>query len=328
MKRNYSIDLLRVMSAIAVVIIHVVTAPLNNITFAVDPALKSTLSAFHHLSYWAVPVFFMITGYCMALKKECTYKYCFSQVAKFVAVLFTVGLFYALLEEVFTARTVSIAILLRCLMKVVSGDLWDYMWYIYAIIGIYLVMPMIHSFLQKEKREVLTLVALLFFFKIFFPAVQSWFSVGVDFPFSGYLFYILIGGAISKFPVKRVRLWNISCAIIVALYCILVFAGYSFSLIWNPYLDPIVCIASVSLFILVSNQMVNASKALSVMAGCTWGIYLLHPFFINVALKVLNLDLLRSMPYIKLPLFGIAILLFSFVATYILRKIPLIKKLF
>ena len=110
MKRNYSIDLLRIMSAIAVVIIHVVTAPLNNITFVVDPALKSILSAFHHLSYWAVPVFFMITGYCMALKKECTYKYCFSQVAKFVAVLFTVGLFYALLEEVFTARTVSIAI--------------------------------------------------------------------------------------------------------------------------------------------------------------------------------------------------------------------------
>lgn len=328
MKRNYSIDLLRVMSAIAVIVIHVVTAPLNNVTGPVAPSVKNTLSALHALSFWAVPVFFMITGYCVALKKECTYKYCLSHVVKFIAVLFTVGLFYALLEEVFTARTVNTAIVLRCLQKVVSGNLWDFMWYIYAIIGIYLVLPLIHSFLQKGPREVSILLVLLFLFTIFFPAMSQWFTVGIDFPMGGYLFYVLMGGAIAKFPVKRIRLWNLVCTGIVVLYCVLVFAGYSFPLNWNPYLDPFVCIASVGLFFLVSNQTVRSTGVLRTLAGCTWGIYLLHPFFINVVLKILNLDLVSSMPYVKLPLFGIAIFLFSFAGTYILRQIPLVKKLF
>lgn len=328
MKRNYSIDLLRVMSAIAVIVIHVVTAPLNNVTGPVDPSVKSILSALHALSFWAVPVFFMITGYCAALKKECTYKYCFSHVVKFIAVLFTVGLFYALLEEVFTAGTLSLPILLRCLQKVVSGNLWDFMWYVYAIIGIYLVLPLLHSFLQKGPREVFTLAALLFLFTILFPALSRWFSVGIDFPVGGYLFYVVMGGAIAKFPVKRIRLWNLACAGVVMLYCILVFADYSFPLNWNPYLDPFVCIASVGLFFLVTNQTVRSGNTLRVLSGCTWGIYLLHPFFINVVLKVLHLDLVSSMPYVKLPLLGIFIFLCSFAGTYILRQIPLIKKLF
>ena len=112
------------------------------------------------------------------------------------------------------------------------------------------------------------------------------------------------------------------------LYCILVFADYSFPLNWNPYLDPFVCIASVGLFFLVTNQAVRSGNILRVLSGCTWGIYLLHPFFINVVLKVLHLDLVSSMPYVKLPLLGIFIFLCSFAGTYILRQIPLIKKLF
>ena len=63
-------------------------------------------------------------------------------------------------------------------------------------------------------------------------------------------------------------------------------------------------------------------------AECTWGIYLLHPFFINIILKVLKIDLLSVAPYINLVVFELGIIFVSFVFTYILKKMPLIKWLF
>ena len=328
MTRKYSIDILRIISAIAVVIIHVVTAPASNAIAPVDRNLQNILDVVHALCFWSVPVFFMITGYCMMLKKECTYQYCFSHVAKFAGVLFTVGLCYALMEEIYVTRTLNLAMILRGLRAVIEGNLWDSMWYVYAIIGIYLVMPVLHSFLNKGKREVLIFTGLLFLFTILLPSAKSWFTIGIDFPVGGYLFYVCAGGAIARFPVRKVSLWTLICAVAVVLYCILVFTGYSFSLTWNPYLDPLVCVASVAIFFLVSNLDIRGNQIIRTFAGCTWGIYLFHPFFLNLILKALHLDLVSSLAWVKLPLLAIILLIFSFGLTYILRRIPVIKHLF
>ena len=111
MNRKYNIDILRIFSAVAIVLIHIIRGPIHNAT-SIDPNLELTLSLVHRLLLWAVPVFFMITGYCLMQKKECTYKYSFKHTGKYIAVLFTVGLFYALLELVFVAQTVDFIILI------------------------------------------------------------------------------------------------------------------------------------------------------------------------------------------------------------------------
>ena len=96
--RKANIDLLRVISAAAIVILHSVTAPMGNASSPIPLLTEQILTVIHSLTLWAVPAFFIITGYCLLLKSECNYKYCFLHIRKFVIVLFTVGLFYALLE--------------------------------------------------------------------------------------------------------------------------------------------------------------------------------------------------------------------------------------
>lgn len=110
MNRKYSIDILRILSAIVIIIIHVVTSPVANSTNIIEVSLENNLNLIHNLMLWSVPVFFMITGYCLLLKKECTYRYCFSHVLKYIAVLFTVGLFYALLEEVYSVKSINVMV--------------------------------------------------------------------------------------------------------------------------------------------------------------------------------------------------------------------------
>ena len=73
MERKYSIDLLRVISAIAVVIIHTVCSPVGNSLFEFDSLLIKNLDRIHALMNWSVPVFFMITGYCLLRKEDCSY---------------------------------------------------------------------------------------------------------------------------------------------------------------------------------------------------------------------------------------------------------------
>ena len=112
MERKYNIDLLRICCAVAVLIIHIISAPLANANGAVELSLATVLNKIHILMNWSVPVFFMITGYCVLGKKELTYKYCFSHVAKYIIVLFTVGLCYAFMEAIFATGSLNVSVLL------------------------------------------------------------------------------------------------------------------------------------------------------------------------------------------------------------------------
>ena len=116
-QRNNSMDLLRVMASIAVVIIHVSTAPVGSASMTVSGGILKNLELIHILMQWSVPVFFMITGFCMMQKEICTYSYCFSKVLKYIGTLFTVGLFYALLEGIFIEKAMKDSII-YCLIAI------------------------------------------------------------------------------------------------------------------------------------------------------------------------------------------------------------------
>lgn len=324
MERKYSIDILRIISAIAVIIIHVVSAPVANSAIKLDASLTTNLKIIHTLMNWSVPVFFMITGYCLLKKKECTYEYCFSHVLKYICVLFTVGLFYALLEEIFISKTINISVFIQAVLNVIEGNLWDHMWFVYTIIGIYLVMPIIYHFMQQGDRNIFILTALLFFFNILLPTLDKWVSIGIVFPFSGYLFYVCFGGTVAKLKMNK-KLSNFIhlTGLLSTVWIILNADNYNFG-----YRHLAVCLIAMSIFLIISKMDIKPNKLLLCISKCTWGIYLIHPFFINVAIKVLDIDVVTSQPYIKLFIFAIIVSFTSFFATYILGKIPFVKKLF
>jgi len=322
MERNYSIDLLRILSAIAVIIIHAVSSPIANCTVDVDTMLLSNLETTHVLMNWSVPVFFMITGYCLLKKEDCTYKYCFSHVIKYISVLFTVGLFYALLEEVFISKTVNFTILEKSLCNVINGNLWDHMWFIYAIIGIYLVMPVIHLFMKQSTQNAYILAGLLFFFEVFLPTFEKWLTIGIEFPFRGYLVYVCLGGIMARINLnKTISLFVYLAGLLSAIYII-------FTNCRIGYNHLAICLMAISVFLIVSKRKIKPNKLLFCVSNCTWGIYLIHPFFINVAIKLFRIDVISSHAYTKLVIFTAAVFSISFLTSYVLRKIPLVKKLF
>lgn len=323
--RKANIDLLRVMSAAAVVILHSVTAPMGNASSPIPLLTERILTVVHSLTLWAVPAFFIITGYCLLLKPECNYKYCFFHIRKFVIVLFTVGFFYALLEEIYSTGMVNGLAAFAAFKNVIAGKLWDHMWFVYAIIGIYLVMPVVHGFIKLERKDSFILTAILFAFNILFPVFQKWIPIGVELPFGGYLFYVCFGGLIAKYGIRKREIIVIFIAGLISV----VYLGVHYNGKIAESIDFLaVCIVSLAVFLIFEHMKIQPSKLLLTLAKCSWGIYLLHPLIINIALKVLKMDFVSYMPYVKIPLLAICTFTLSFVITYLLRKIPFVSKLF
>lgn len=324
MQRNSSIDILRTASAFAVIVFHIVSMPIVNEAQGLSAEAAQVLKILRSLTHGSVLIFFMITGFCLLSRTDCSYEYCFRHVRKYLCALFTVGLFYGLLEQVYVQRTIHAGVLLTSLENVVSGALWDHLWYVYAIIGIYLVLPVIHTFMNSSPKNARILTGLLFLFTIFLPSMKEYLSVGIDFPFGGYLFYVCFGGLLGKCQVKKpVLFFTAGTALASVLVLVLKAQGPL-----PGYKNLAICCLAMSVFVLVSRMNIKPKAFLSTVARCTWGIYLLHPLFINLAVKLFKLDLLSGMVYGKLAAFAVVIALVSFAATWILRKIPGVRYVF
>ena len=327
--RKNHLDLLRVLAAMAVLIFHVVGSSANN-----DPnasvALRDMAAAFNAMLQWHVPVFFTITGYLwLSSEKECTFKKVFSNIKRFGLVLFTFGLAYAIMARVFTTKTVSIACISSAFLDVLNGSLWDHMWFVYSIIGVYLVLPVLKPFFDHSSlKSISGFAGLLFVFTILLPIVKKEFnySFPVSLPIAAPMFYICFGGMVSK--------WNPTCTktgivAIVVFGCSMIAA-----LLVNLYttleqITPLLnCISASSLFLSATVFMhhIKENKLVRSISDCSFGIYLIHPFFINLMIKLFHIYPMRYVVVLAVPVACIVIAALSFVSTYILRKVRWIKE--
>ena len=327
-RRNLSLDILRIIAAIDVVVFHVFGSSANNDPL-VSANLKTIVANINNMLMWHVPVFFILTGYLWLRDgKPCTFKKMIPNIRRFVLVLFTVGFAYAVMERIFVDGNISLSLFINSIGDVFTGDLWDHMWYVYSIIGVYLILPVLKIlFENSSKKTAGYFVALLFVFSVLVQLVEkvSGYKFPVSIPSSSTLFYVCFGGLVAKARPKI----NVSFPI----------AGFFISSVatffitryvdgGTVFLVTLKSISAVCLFIsfLQFRFSNKESKFISVLSDCTFGIYLFHPLFINIMVKLLHIYPFRYFSPISLPLACAGIVLASFVVTYILRCIPIVKK--
>ena len=331
-KRKTFLDILRVSAALAVALYHVLTGAVN-----MDPAVSElTVTVVNGLSralLWHVPTFLLITGFLwLSDEKECTYSRVLPGIRRFVLVLFTVGLMYAMLERFFRYRYFSLELFGWSVADVLIGNLWDHMWYVYAVIGIYLVLPVLKPFFQHSSiKSIAALTGILFVFTIVLQNVEK--SIGYVFPVSFPManpaypaFYICAGGLISKLTLPKRTPWvaaPVFCLSMTGCFLLMVFAPA-----WTLWTNLFSCISAISLFLAVKVLAENAPERpwLRCVSECSFGIYLFHQLFINVLLKLLNWYPLRRYAALSVPGAFAVVVLAAFVVTFLLRKIRWVRK--
>lgn len=195
-----SIQLLRIVSAYAVVLIHVVYQCYLDFP---DLADERYLFPFNILCF-AVPEFVMITGWIFLNPQK---DYSLAKCIKRIAIpLFSYGVPFCILESIFEHRNFEIQYLWMGIYKVLIGESWAHIWYLYMLIGLYIIMPLLRKIVEGiTAQQGWLFVAVIFVFNSVFVDLKRWFNVEIAFniPISGvFVMYLLLGYLLPQIHVK------------------------------------------------------------------------------------------------------------------------------
>lgn len=327
-----SISCLRIFATVCVVWLHTCsTLCENQLIFNLDKKQSLFFSASYQTVNWAVPVFFMITGMLFLRPdkhinaKECFFKY----TRRIFLALVIFGLPYATLKMIMTEGW-NMSVFYKTMLMVISDTGFGHLWYLYALIGIYLIMPVLKNFCDKTSDDELKFIlGVLFVFNFCFPLLSrlTKYNIAFQTQISYPIFYVLIGHWL--FENKQRLNKKILCSVMLS--CILliwIFNVNNFTPeIWTQYDSPLIALLAASIFALFITKEWQSTRKLWELDRLCFGVYLIHPLFIQFTYRVLRITPIKFPLY---PVMAVLIAMFftclAFGATWIIRKIPIMKK--
>lgn len=223
------------------------------------------------------------------------------------------------------------------------------LWYLYMLIGLYLIMPIVSPWLQQASRRDLKLVLCVWGVSLLLPyakmaapllgyagnygnmgllGVCDWNAYGTFYYVSGFLGYLLLAFYLAKYP--PAWSWRRTLCITVPMFVagyLVTSLGYVMTQKYFPgnyaYLEIVWLFAGINvfmmtfpLFVIVQKLNVRSSPALSRLAAMTFGIYLCHFIFVQMAYDLF--DAIGPLPVLA-RIVGMALL--AFAVSYLLVRL-------
>jgi surface polysaccharide O-acyltransferase-like enzyme len=351
--RQVYLDFLRILAAFAVVFQHVAASrwfdtPVKSLDWQI-------MNVYHSLQLWAVPVFVMISGSLHLQESNYTgfnneIKILIRKIFRLICAL----AFWSILYNVvfpsgrlyFKKGTWSIIDLIKIPAIIIFGPAWGHLWYLYMLFGLYLLTPIIRCFISSSTKKHIEYLLLLFCIYNFFLLYNSLLSYipvsrkpAIFLPIqelSGYAGYFIAGLYFSKHQLsKKIKAVLYILAVFSVLFTI---SGTSLISINNnkpipiisSYTYPNVIFYSFGIFVffkeIFANRQFNAAfkRMLESISKKSFGVYLVHAFilqtFINSGFNVFSMNIIISIPFITL-----LVIIISYIFTFCMKKIPLLK---
>ena len=148
--RKQFLDVLRVLATCAVVLMHVLTGATDVTDASIMPEYRSLLLSVMDLVTWCVPIFLLISGYLfLNPERTLTYPVMIKKYCRRIALaILLFGVPYAASELVVTERIFRVMMIPEALKMTLTGHTWSHMWYLYLILFLYLITPLLKKVLQ------------------------------------------------------------------------------------------------------------------------------------------------------------------------------------
>lgn len=285
---------------------------------------------FRTLIRFAVPCFIMITG-CLLLnpKKDMTVDKIKIYLKRILLVLAIFGFTFAFIEAFISINNKNlINIVLVALSNLIQGNVWNHMWYLYCLIGLYILTPLLRKFVKdfSEKEVKFTLIC-LFILSCLIPTINHIFKLNIStFYLEGlnYLFIYLCGYYITCTNIFKEKYFYIGGLIGIVGFFICCYFN-----VYNSQMNVFMILEAMAIVKLFSTEKIKIkpNKFINLISKYSFTIYLVHCFWINILYKGFHLY-----PNI-LPIFigelavYIYALLLSLITAIILNKLPFFKKI-
>ena len=327
------IDILRIIGIIGVLFMHIVGNTINTYGLSNENANMVYLF-FAYLFLFAVPLFVMISGMMFLGRKDITpvkmlNKYCL----KIILIILVIGSGMILMEEVFISKNISLNLVGVVFNRIITINIWAHMWYLYLILGLYLITPALKEISMKlDKRNYQLFLIVLFILTLVIPSICNYYNVHKVFNYLSltcYIFYYFYGYYLYHFDVsKTYKIINYFLSFLQIINIILYINKYPSlnNLFSYTSFTPFILASSVILFF--KNKTVDSKyqKIISSIGVCSLGIYVFHQVFINIIYKVLKIRFIVDYPYVGLIFYILVVFILSYLFTYFIRKINFVKK--
>lgn len=347
--RKQFLDVLRVLATCAVVLMHVLTGATDVTDASIVPEYRSLLLSVMDLVTWCVPIFLLISGYLFLNPgRTLTYPVMIKKYCRRIALaILLFGVPYAASELVVAERTFRIRMIPEALKMTLTGHTWSHMWYLYLILFLYLITPLLKKMLRVlPVWGVGTVMAVIFLGSSVAPFLNKVLDVNSIpvLPDGGvYFLYYLCGYffAVREVCVDKGRnVWLTAAVAVLALGMILsrTLAGFSIQMAYNY---PFTVLLAVLLFAAGWNGSIKKHRIPWQEAGAlSFAVYLVHPVYVNLLYKFVKITPFtvleqcgvqsvaagQAVLILLLAAFCLVVLALATATAWVLRKIPVLRK--
>lgn len=319
--RKQFLDVLRVLATCAVVLMHVLTGATDVTDASIVPEYRSLLLSVMDLVTWCVPIFLLISGY-LFLNPEriLTYPVMIKKYCRRIALaILLFGVPYAASELVVAERTFRIRMIPEALKMTLMGHTWSHMWYLYLILFLYLITPLLKKVLRVlPVWGVVAMMAVIFLGSSVAPFLNKVLDVnsipvlpdgGVYFLYylCGYFFAVrevcvdkaessgISGKGMetgdTTEPVRGKRIGNVwlmaAAVLMMGMILSRTLAGFSIQMAYNY---PFTVLLAVLLFAAGWNGSIQKHRIPWQEAGAlSFAVYLVHPVYVNLLYKFVKI---------------------------------------
>lgn len=341
MNRVNYFDQLKIFSVIAVILFHTSVEYYNfNAHGWVSAVAYSSVTRF------CVPIFFMISGATLIGKSDSISAFFKKRFSKIIPPLVFWSLIYSFVLSKINSSNFNA---IKSLGEIITTPVYIHFWFIYAIVGLYLLIPLLMQIREEQKLTICKYYTCIWF--IFASILPYARTLGVGIPeyigtpymfnemyqFLNYSGYLTFGFVLAKTDIKiknsTIKLIITSLSLSIILFSLVIHDSLSKEKIsqdlWE-FKTPLVVIISASVFILfksIPDSNLEKYKGISSkLANLVLSVYFVHYLYIFLLVRHLGY-VLQPLPVIfKIPIETTSVTILSFLTIFIMSKIPLVNR--
>jgi len=292
-----------------------------------------------------VPLFFMLSGFLLLEKDEPLGVFFAKRFNKVIFPLFVWSLFYVFWKIYYEG---SSELSLYSLYSIALSPAYYHLWFLYAIIGVYLVVPILRVIVRHANNTKIYYYLCLWFFAVsIIPLGEKIIGAtsAIDLlAISGFSGYLIVGLLLGKREITRKMAF---AAAALSFFCIIITIGITywetardgfFTGYYYGYLAPNVVLLTVAIFVLIKYivttvDVFSNERILSIIqsfSSASLGIYLVHAMVLYILSEGrlgFSLSGFRGNPIVSIPLTATVAFLLSYLFVTILRRIPILRRI-
>lgn len=335
------VNLSSVCSALAVVYLHANSCFWN---FSTTARYWKTANFIGCFFYFAVPVFFMISGATLIdYNKRYDIKTYFKKRINKTLIPYLVWSFFALFFRYYYLHSlVKSDFNLRFIVnELLTGSSCEVYWFFIPLFCLYLAIPFISEVPAfKRKKLFIYVIFIQFIFGILFSFFNVTFNLQLQFDFisvsNSYLIFLFLGYLLVHYEIQPTKRYIVYFLGVIGL-CLHLFGTYYTSIqagkiirTFTGYYNLPGFLWSISIFVffkyagqkIMQNRIIN--KIINKIKNYTFSLYLLHWYILQILLKEFSINETSIIYRMTAPFIALGI---TIIVTKLIRKIPIINKI-